>query len=300
MLLCDKMNSKSEGENGGNKRNVMERMTFSPHGKMYVQYLETSERHDMSIQHYHDSYEIYFQLQGKRHLFLDNICYTLERGDVAIFKPFDIHYAQSRDVEFYGRYVMNFQDELLMSILKKEEVKILLGKLPSCVIHLPESEIGHLHYEFQKAEQYGKKGGFLTEQLQATAVLQVITLLMEYMDDTFIVKGKKISSQIIEVLDYIQFHYRESITLDEIAETIHMSKYYLCRTFHQVTGATVLEYINNVRLMRAHTLLIHTKDSIEEIAVQTGFSSSSNLARVFKKSYGISPRAFRKKRAKEK
>lgn len=39
----------------------------------------------MSVQHYHDAYEIYFQLEGKRYVFLDNICYTLKRGDVAIF-----------------------------------------------------------------------------------------------------------------------------------------------------------------------------------------------------------------------
>lgn len=273
----------------------MKQMTFSPHGKMYVQYLETSKKHDMSIQHYHDAYEIYFQLQGKRYVFVDNICYTLEAGDVAIFKPFDIHYAQSRDVEYYGRFVMNFQDELLMSILRKEEVKILLEKLPSCVIHLPETEFEHLYYEFQKADQYNKRGGFLAEKLQGTVVLQIIMLLMECMDENLIVKGKKISPHIIQVLDYIQLHYKEQITLDEIAETVHMSKYYLCRTFRQVTGASVLEYINNIRLMRAHTLLAHTKDSIEQIALQTGFSSSSNLARVFKKSYGFSPRAFRRK-----
>lgn len=63
----------------------MKRMAFSPHGNIYVQHLKSSQKHDMSVQHYHDAYEIYFQLEGKRYVFLDNICYTLKRGDVAIF-----------------------------------------------------------------------------------------------------------------------------------------------------------------------------------------------------------------------
>ena len=186
-----------------------------------------------------------------------------------------------------------------MKILSREETGILLEKFPSCVLHLPEREIGQLYYEFQKAEQYEKKTGFLSEKMMGTQVLQIIMLLIEHMDDTFLVKGKKISPQMIKVLEYIQAHYKETITLDEIAEYAHMSKYYFCRSFRNLTGATVLEYINNVRLARVHNLLVHTRDSIEEIALQTGFSSSSNLARVFKKTYGVSPREFRKESWKD-
>lgn len=144
-----------------------------------------------------------------RYVFLDNICYTLKRGDVAIFNPFDIHYAQSREADYYERYVLNFKEDLLMKILSREETGILLEKFPSCVLHLPEREIGQLYYEFQKAEQYEKKTGSLSEKMMGTQVLQIIMLLIEHMDDTFLVKGKKISPQMIKVLEYIQAHYVE-------------------------------------------------------------------------------------------
>lgn len=73
-----------------------------------------------------------------------------------------------------------------------------------------------------------------------------------------------------------------------------MSKFYFCRKFHSTTGATVLEYLNNLRLTKVHNLLLSTKMSIDEIAVSTGFSSAVNLTRAFKKVYGNSPRDFRK------
>lgn len=60
----------------------MKRTAFSLHNELYVQYLKSENKHNMSVQHYHDTYEIYLQLSGKRYLFYDNTCYTLERGDL--------------------------------------------------------------------------------------------------------------------------------------------------------------------------------------------------------------------------
>lgn len=62
----------------------MKRKAFSPHDDIYIQYLRNMEKHDMPVQHYHDGYEIFLMLGGKRYLFYDNICFTLERGDMAV------------------------------------------------------------------------------------------------------------------------------------------------------------------------------------------------------------------------
>ena len=64
----------------------MKRTVFSSHNELYVQYLKSENKHNMSVQHYHDTYEIYLQLSGKRYLFYDNTCYTLERGDLRLTK----------------------------------------------------------------------------------------------------------------------------------------------------------------------------------------------------------------------
>lgn len=272
----------------------MKATAFSPHDGIYIQRLKTNQKHNMPVQHYHDGYEIYLQLDGKRYLFYDNICYTLERGDMAIFKPFDIHYAESRDADYYERYVLNFQEDVLSSILSESELHFLLEKINGCVIHLNEEQTAKLCEYFNRAEEYSKQNGFFARKLLNTAVFQLILKTMEYTEGSLAVTGKQIEPNIIKALRYIDKHYTNNISLDDIAQKAHMSKFYFCRKFHSTTGATVLEYLNNVRLTKVHNLLLSTQMSIDEIAAATGFSSAVNLTRAFKKVYGNSPRDFRK------
>lgn len=110
------------------------------------------------------------------------------------------------------------------------------------------------------------------------------------------VGGRQIPAQIRTALTYINQHYSENPGLEEIAGACNVNKYHLCHTFKEITGATVLEYLNNVRLSKAHSLLMDTGYSMEEIARETGFSSSLNLTRVFKKAYGMAPTQFRKRK----
>ena len=74
-----------------------------------------------------------------------------------------------------------------------------------------------------------------------------------------------------------------------------MSRYHFCRIFHSATGATFLEYLYNVRLAKAHQLLLGSDLSLNEISSRCGFSSTSHLTRIFKNAYGIPPREFRKR-----
>lgn len=107
-------------------------------------------------------------------------------------------------------------------------------------------------------------------------------------------EGHTIEPHIISALKYINKNYKENISLDDISQAVHMSKYYFCRNFHEATGATALEYLNNVRFTKVHNLLINTSMTIDEIASGTGFMSAVNLTRAFKKVYGMAPREFRK------
>ncbi len=272
----------------------MKGTAFSPHEGIYIQHLKTSQKHNMPVQHYHDGYEIYLQLGGKRYLFYDNICYTLERGDMVIFKPFDIHYAESREADYYERYVLNFREDELMSILSESEHHFLFEKINGCVIHLNEEQTETIYGYFLRTEEYSKQNSLFSKTLLKTAVFQLILKAIEYTEGSLEVTGEQIEENIIKALRYIAKHYTENISLDDISEKAHMSKFYFCRKFHSTTGATVLEYLNNLRLTKVHNLLLSTKMSIDEIAVSTGFSSAVNLTRAFKKVYGNSPRDFRK------
>lgn len=276
----------------------MKRTAFSPHDNLYINYLKNTKKHDMPVQHYHDMYEILVMLGGKRYLFCDNYCYTMERGTMAVFRPFEIHYAESRESDFYERYVINFRLEALSPLLSGNELHVLEEKLNSCVIDLTEEQTVLLCRLFKQADECSRLKGFLSEKLLLSAVLLLVMYAAGLSEGAETLSGGTADPQIVSVLKYINEHYRSVVMLDDLSDKVGISKFYLCRRFHEVTGATVIEYLNNVRLTKVHNMLLNTKNSIDDIAFETGFSSAVNLSRAFKKLYGVSPSEFRRTKKK--
>ncbi len=118
------------------------------------------------------------------------------------------------------------------------------------------------------------------------------TLLMEVLRSS---EDSKSSYQLLDhAIEYIQNHFLEKITVEELASLEHVSESYLQRKFKQKTGYTVISYINNVRVEKAKNLLISTDFGIDEIAYQVGFGTPKYFYRIFKKMTGTSPSRFRR------
>lgn len=92
---------------------------------------------------------------------------------------------------------------------------------------------------------------------------------------------------------YIEKHYAEAITLDSIANYLGINKSYFCTIFKKVTKQSFCNYTNAIRVDKSKHLLISTDLSILDIALATGFSSSSYFNTVFKKVTGITPLEYR-------
>lgn len=275
----------------------MKRTAFAPHNTLFVEHLCETTVHNMPVQHYHNAYEVFLMLAGKRYLFYDNFCYTLERGDLVVLRPFAIHYAESRGVNEYERYVANFRSEELSVLLNDDEKNRLFDMLHPCVVHLSESETQEMLGYFKKLNEFFGLKGFLSKKVRYSALLQLLWYVLKCTTDEIAMRGTSISPQIAEAIEYINAHYNEITGLDDICAAVNMSKYHFCHSFKSITGATAIEYLNNVRLAKVHSLLLNTNRSIEQIAFDTGLTSAANLSRTFKKIYGVSPREFRKNAA---
>ena len=106
-------------------------------------------------------------------------------------------------------------------------------------------------------------------------------------------QNKSLSS-IKNVLDYINSHYNEPLNAKELAGLSNYSEYYFMKLFRQYTGKTLIEYINDLRLEKSKTLLLHSDDSVTEIALECGFNNTSYYIKKFQQANGISPHKFRK------
>ena len=94
--------------------------------------------------------------------------------------------------------------------------------------------------------------------------------------------------------DYIQKHFREKITLEDIAAPLGISTGYLSREFKKNTGVTVQDYINQVRVERASNLLIYSDFTLSAIADYVHFPTQSYFGKMFKRYKGMTPNEFRK------
>lgn len=98
------------------------------------------------------------------------------------------------------------------------------------------------------------------------------------------------------IQSYIAAHYKAPLTLDALAAHFFMNKSYLCSIFREECGMTVMTFLKHIRSRMAASLLLETNESVQEIALQVGYSDSAYFSRVFKNAYGLSPEAYRREK----
>ena len=127
---------------------------------------------------------------------------------------------------------------------------------------------------------------FLSLQL-GCRLLQILTLLAE--------AGTRDSENtpVDRALLYLNQAELDHIGIDQVAEATGVSKFHLCRQFRRITGITIMDYVTELRIRTAKNLLRQTVFPIGEIAEACGFSDASAFCHAFKKTAGISPRAYR-------
>ena len=92
---------------------------------------------------------------------------------------------------------------------------------------------------------------------------------------------------------FIQQHYMEELTLETLAEKVHLSPSYLSKLFKRETGENLSIYIQNVRIQQAKILLCTTDLKTYEVAERVGISDPVYFSRTFKKITGMKPKDFR-------
>ncbi len=106
--------------------------------------------------------------------------------------------------------------------------------------------------------------------------------------------SKEQFKKIEHIVDYIDNNFKSPITLENICTAAEYNKYTICHTFKAVTGSTIFDYINFLRVRYAVEKLMDPKNTILDIAIECGFSSATYFNRVFKNYFGCSPSVYRK------
>ena len=136
----------------------------------------------------------------------------------------------------------------------------------------------------------GRKYGSFSEMEQIFA--EVIDEVYNGLGESVVQNDKK---DINKALEYIELHYAESLSLNVLAEEVHMNPYYFSSFFKKSTGKNFKDYVNQIRLKHAVTLLLDTDKKVYEIAMDVGFGDARAFNDAFQKNYGETPAGYRKK-----
>lgn len=106
---------------------------------------------------------------------------------------------------------------------------------------------------------------------------------------------KNYSTPIRKTVEYLNLNYSQDISLLRLADIVHFSPSHLSKAFKKETGITISQYLINMRCSRAAEMLKDTDLSIADISNYVGYPDNNYFVKIFKKQYGVTPTAFRKK-----
>ena len=152
-------------------------------------------------------------------------------------------------------------------------------------------------YKRQFDELYAlleKKEGKTYPLLIKAGILKLFACLMEQSVPQKQTRKTETADRMKQVLSYIGDHYREALTLEELAGQCGLCQGHFCRMFRQYTLKNPVQYINTVRLDAAAQLLRTTDRKVLDIALDTGFNSVSYFTGVFRDYVGVTPTVYRK------
>ena len=256
----------------------------------------------MRCNHFHPEYEIYLLLHGKRQILYENRPYLLEEGNLALIDSGRIHLTMSAPDDTDSYY------ERIILYINKE-------KIDEYDRNFPELKMGDYFRQYDGIYMLSLEGRQQVMQMLETVMqeldgeleknrtlidLTIIKFFIEFWRSNRPVmerpdrqkKGK--FSIAHEVSEFISVHFREQISLEELAKRFGVSESYLSRSFKDVVGIGIREYINILRIRKAQEMLEDSKLAVSEIAETVGFDTASYFGRVFHKHLAISPGQYRR------
>lgn len=251
-----------------------------------------------SSYHSHGHIEMAFVLSGQSSFLINDTLYDITQGDLIIFNPGVKHQAlikagnSNPSTEFF----VGFSD---ISIREYPENFLPLPNPDSCIFHTS----GQLYQKLFKlcasmeAENLSHQQGNY-EMMKSYLVQMLLLIIREEYEpvkghDGYTFRALNRKYIVEQILNYFEDHYSEKISLDQIAENMYLSPFYISKLFKSETGDTPINHLINIRLEKARELL-DAGGSIQEVAAAVGYEDAYHFSKLFKKRYGIAPSKTKK------
>jgi AraC-like DNA-binding protein len=253
------------------------------------------------VNHWHDSLELIYLVDGRMSVGVDSKIYALAGGDLLLINSGRLHFTQVRDTP--------------------TTVCTLQIPYPVLKAHIPNLD----YVRFQDPERdglltgsarYGELRehmlalGRLTREKGTGYSLRFNSVLYQLIYVLLLHYGREINSatkrrddwnnaRIERVIAYVKAHYTQPITLRDGAGILSLNPEYFCRFFKRHFGMSFMEYVNSVRLSHVHDALLTTGLTVTELLENNGFTNYRTFIKLFRAAYGATPTALRKRESRK-
>ena len=245
--------------------------------------------------HHHIEYELFYIDEGEAVFGLDNYEIKIKAGNVVFINPGTPHYAKKvENVKKFHYYAIVFDSSVLGK--EGESIRNIFDSIRvSRCITLPENILTHI----KEAANAEKKQIFGREIMSKAVLFEIISHIIQTNQFVEVADtlpfNKNHSINAIEVtLKYVQDHYREAITMDDVLNITSYSKSHFIRLFKKYTGMNLTDYINKYRIEKSCLDLIYTNKNITEIATENGFNTVQYFSKIFKTYMNSTPKKYQK------
>ncbi len=254
---------------------------------------------DEAEYHSHDHLEVAYILSGEGKYRIEDEIYDVSEGDFLVFNPGEKHQAL-----FIRQYEVP-TTEFFVGFSQIE-----FPGYPHNVLPMPNgAHIMHTTGELRQrlfklcsamdAERAVRRPGryYMMKSYLMQMILMVVREQCEPAPSVGVCSFESVNKKYLvdQMVSYIEDHYSEKISLDQIAENMYLSSFYISKIFKSETGDTPIRHLINIRLEKAKELLESGYDgSIQEIAALVGYDDAYHFSKLFKKHFNMTPTQVKK------
>lgn len=251
--------------------------------------IKTQIQRENGYIHWHDNLELLYFTKGGSSVINGNEELYVNEGEIVVFNSEALHYVKGNkenppeyiivqlDATYFEAMGFNFAEANICKIIKDENISNILENA---------------------LQEQTEARPFYRESVKAMMLQMLVIIFRNYLTDDN--NNSDISNKLRltkKVVKYIKRHYDEDLTVEKISAHCGYSRFYVSKTFKEITGYTVIWYINAARIEKAKSLLKNGDLSMSEIALQCGFVNQSYFGKVFKRLENISPHEYKAKKS---
>ena len=270
----------------------------NPHFK--VHYSHGIRKYDSILNHLHYDKDLVFEYfrKGTTAKRIEGNIYSINEGDIVITTPAELHIPLSTDDCYIEKISIHISESLLSVFGGDQTVffdKIVNKEkgIGNIIISDIVKELG-MDKELDQCLRYAEDSSLESQVLLSCKIIELLAKVSKFIEkhtnqDLSPTSSNKIINQMI---DYMNRHYTEDVTLDILANRFHFSKYYISHLFKDYVGVSPYDYLI-IRRLYTFNDLVRGNHSIREACFLVGFNNYSNFYRLYKKHFKITPQQFK-------